>query len=254
MSDSSLHFFLGQLDTAALAAFTPAPPTPASGPDPLYLIRNTDDGALYYWDGAAWDTFTFSASAAGADKQVQYNSGGAFAGVALNATATNKFLRQVSSGTPAFAQVAEADLSVTDVTTNNVTSAAHGLAPKSPADASYFLNGAATPAYAQVTGANLSMSDVTTNDVSSTKHGFAPKSVGDATKFLNSAATPAYAQVKDSDLSLSDITTNDVSITKHGFVPKAPNDATKFLDGTGAFSTVNSTPSALKVVLAERFI
>lgn len=36
----------------------------------------------------------------------------------------------------------------TDVTTNNVTSSAHGFAPKSPADATKFLNGAATPAFA----------------------------------------------------------------------------------------------------------
>lgn len=131
----------------------------------------------------------------------------------------------------------DALLAVSDVTTNNVTSTKHGFAPKSPADATKFLNGAATPAYAQVKDSDLSTSDVTTNNVVSTKHGLAPKSPADATKFLNGAATPAYAQVKDSDLSTSDITTNNVSITKHGFAPKAPNDATKYLDGTGAYST-----------------
>jgi len=147
------------------------------------------------------------------------------------------------------AAVTEGKIGLSDVTTNNVTSTAHGFAPKSPADATQFLNGAATNAYAQVKDSDLSTSDVTTNNVSSTKHGFTPKSPADATQFLNGAATNAYAQVKDSDLSTSDVTTNNVSITKHGFAPKAPNDATKFLDGTGAYSVpavaafqVNGTP------------
>ncbi len=42
----------------------------------------------------------------------------------------------------------DATLPVSDITTNNVTSSKHGFAPKSPADATQFLNGAATPAYA----------------------------------------------------------------------------------------------------------
>jgi hypothetical protein len=148
------------------------------------------------------------------------------------------------------AAVTEGKIGLSDVTTNNVTSTAHGFAPKSPADATQFLNGAATPAFAQVKDSDLSTSDVTSNNVTSTKHGFAPKSPADATQFLNGAATNAYAQVKDSDLSTSDVTTNNVSITKHGFAPKAPNDATKFLDGTGNYSVppngaafqVNGTP------------
>lgn len=115
----------------------------------------------------------------------------------------------------------DADATLTDITTNNVTSTKHGFAPKSPADATKFLNGAATPAFAQVNGSDLSLTDVTTNNVSSTKHGFAPKSPADATQFLNGATTPAFAQVKDSDLSTSDITTNDASTTKHGFILKA---------------------------------
>jgi hypothetical protein len=79
----------------------------------------------------------------------------------------------------------------TDVTTLNVTSTAHGLSPKSPADATQFLNGAATPAYAAVKDSDLSTSDITTNDVSTTKHGFAPKAPNDATKFLD--GTGAYS-------------------------------------------------------------
>lgn len=54
MSDTTLFAFLGELDAAGLAAYTPVPPVPSSGPDPLYLIRNTTDDSLNYWDGAAW--------------------------------------------------------------------------------------------------------------------------------------------------------------------------------------------------------
>ena len=142
------------------------------------------------------------------------------------------------------AKITEAQQNTSDVATANVSSAKHGYAPKSPADTTQFLNGAATPAFAQVKDSDLSTSDITNNNSSSTKHGFAPKSPADATQFLNGAATPAYAQVKDSDLSTSDITANNVSTTKHGFAPKAPNDATKFLDGTGAYSTPTSAAGA----------
>lgn len=136
----------------------------------------------------------------------------------------------------------------TDVTTLNVTSTKHGLTPKSGADATTFLNGAATPAYAAVKDSDLATTDITTNNVTSTKHGFAPKSGADATTFLNGAATPAYAAVKDSDLSTSDITTNNVATTKHGFAPKLPNDATKYLDGTGAYTVPVGSASVVSVL------
>lgn len=55
MSDTSLNRFLGQGDDAVQAAFTPDPPTVASGPDPLTLFLNTESTAvLRYWDGAAF--------------------------------------------------------------------------------------------------------------------------------------------------------------------------------------------------------
>lgn len=77
------------------------------------------------------------------------------------------------------------------MTTANVSSTAHGFAPKSPADATQFLNGAATPAFAAVKDSDLSTSDITTNNVSTTKHGFAPKLPNDATKYLD--GTGAYS-------------------------------------------------------------
>lgn len=41
-----------------MAAFTPDPPTPASGPDNGYLWFQTDTGDTYAWDGADWVLIT----------------------------------------------------------------------------------------------------------------------------------------------------------------------------------------------------
>ncbi len=156
--------------------------------------------------------------------------------VPSNTTSTaNQFFTAYNSTTGAFtkAQPTDANLSTSDVTTNNVVSTKHGFAPKSPADAAQFLNGAATPAYAAVKDSDLSTSDITTNNVVSTKHGFAPKSPADATKFLNGAATPAYAQVKDSDLTFTDITTNNSTTSLHGFLKKLSGTATQYMGGDG---------------------
>lgn len=90
-----------------------------------------------------------------------------------------------SGNVPSWSAVVEADITLADNTTNNVTSTKHGFAPKSPADATKFLNGAATSAWAAVKDSDLSTSDITTNDVSTTKHGFAPKAPNDPTKFLD---------------------------------------------------------------------
>jgi len=71
--------------------------------------------------------------------------------------------------------VTEAKQTLADNTTGNVTSTKHGYAPKSPADATKFLNGAATPAFALVKDSDLSTTDITDNNATSSKHGFLPK-------------------------------------------------------------------------------
>ncbi len=110
------------------------------------------------------------------------NSGGILTRLARG---TANQLLHGGASIPAYSAVVEADLSLTDVTTGNVTSTAHGFAPKSPADATKFLNGATTPAYAQVKDSDLAFTDITTNNVSTSKHGFAPKAPNDATKYLD---------------------------------------------------------------------
>lgn len=81
--------------------------------------------------------------------------------------------------------ITEASISLSDVTADNVTSTAHGFAPKSPADSTKFLDGSATPAWDTVKDSDLSTSDITTNDVSTSKHGFAPKAPGNSALYLD---------------------------------------------------------------------
>lgn len=85
--------------------------------------------------------------------------------------------------------IAEAGLSLTDATTNNVTNLAHGFVPKSVTDATKFLNSAATPTWAQVKDTDLSLIDTTTNNVSTAKHGFVPKLPNNALTFLSGTGT-----------------------------------------------------------------
>lgn len=65
--------------------------------------------------------------------------------LAGNTTTTKKVLSQTGNGTisaaPVWSQVADADLLVTNVTTNNVSISAHGFCPILPNDATKYLNG-----------------------------------------------------------------------------------------------------------------
>jgi hypothetical protein len=54
MADLTLNRFHASGSTADRTAFTPTPPTPASGPDHGYTWFDTDDSTFYAWDGAAW--------------------------------------------------------------------------------------------------------------------------------------------------------------------------------------------------------
>jgi hypothetical protein len=56
MTDSTLNRFLASGTNAERLAFTPSPPTPASGPDPTYVWHETDTSNTYCWnfDSSAW--------------------------------------------------------------------------------------------------------------------------------------------------------------------------------------------------------
>lgn len=65
-----------------------------------------------------------------------------------NVTTARQFLSQTGDGSasdaPEWAAVTDADLSTSDITTNNVTTAKHGFVPKAPNNTSQFLRGDAT--------------------------------------------------------------------------------------------------------------
>lgn len=85
------------------------------------------------------------------------------------------------------ALVTDANLTTTDITTNNVSTSKHGFAPKAPNDATQFLDGLG--AYDTVKDTDLSLSDNTTNNVSTARHGFVPKLPNNTTTFLRGDGT-----------------------------------------------------------------
>src|SRR5690348_10571703 len=61
----------------------------------------------------------------------------------------------------------DADATLTDIVTNDVSTSKHGFAPKAPNDATKFLDG--TAAYDTVKDSDLSTSDIATNNASTSK-------------------------------------------------------------------------------------
>ena len=58
MADSTVNCFVARGTTVQRNAFTPTPPTPASGPTQGYFWYDTTDGQVYSWTGAAWAAAT----------------------------------------------------------------------------------------------------------------------------------------------------------------------------------------------------
>jgi hypothetical protein len=54
MTDSALNYYLASGTNAARLAFTPSPPTPAAGPNNLYIWYETDTGDTYGYHGGTW--------------------------------------------------------------------------------------------------------------------------------------------------------------------------------------------------------
>lgn len=117
------------------------------------------------------------------------SSGSALGGVQLTSPLDSYTIKILKSflTTNTTATVTDATISISDITTNNVSVSKHGFAPKAPNDATKFLDG--TTAYDTVKDSDLSTSDITTNDVSISKHGFTPKAPNDTSKFLRGDGT-----------------------------------------------------------------
>lgn len=112
-----------------LATAIAAPSTPAAGKGSIYVDSTSKNVA------------------------VKDDAGVIKHGVQTKTAVSNSFATAIDdAGAVTVAQPTEANLSLSDITTNDVTSSAHGLVPKSPGDATKFLNGAATPAWAVPAG------------------------------------------------------------------------------------------------------
>lgn len=91
-----------------------------------------------------------------------------------------------------FLKNVDADATLTDITTNDVSTTKHGFVPKAPNDATKFLDG--TGVFDTVKDSDLSTSDITTNDASTSKHGFLKKLDNNAAHFMDGQgnwSTPA---------------------------------------------------------------
>jgi hypothetical protein len=118
------------------------------------LFFATDTGVQYRDSGTTWDAITVDAgqiSGTLSAARLPNPSASTLGGVESLAAVSHQFLTSIStSGVPAQAQPTEADLSLSDITTNDVSITKHGLAPKAPNDATKFLDG--TGAYSTPAG------------------------------------------------------------------------------------------------------
>lgn len=148
MSDGTLNRFLSQGTAAEMAAFTPNPATPASGPDFLNLWRNTDDGFIYYWDGAAWQIAvagggTVTNTGTLTDKALVVGNGGVDVS-AIAVGANDEVLLGATAADPVWGKVTESHMNLSDVTTLDASTTKHGFLKKLPNDATKFLDGTGT--------------------------------------------------------------------------------------------------------------
>ena len=136
-----------------------------------------------------------------------------------SSSGTLNFLR----GDGSFAQVTDADLSVSNITTNNVSTSAHGFAPKAPNDATKYLDG--TGAYSVPVGSGSV--DVNGSSVSSPNfNGTIPATVTGGCNVIwqvNSGSVSAYIPAPTTGTP--------------GVVPALNSNANTFLNGTGSYSS-----------------
>lgn len=125
MSDTSLNKIIQYGTNAEMLAFTPSP---AGSSQILYLFYDTDNEELNYWDGANWIVI---AQTTPPDTGITQLTGNVTAGPGSGS--------QVAT-IPA-ATVTEAMQVLADNTTQDVSIAKHGYAPKAPNDATKFLDG-----------------------------------------------------------------------------------------------------------------
>lgn len=193
----------------------------------------------------------------GATNTVQFNAGSStFDGVALNATATNKFLRQVSSGVATFVQVAVGDISgfgsgiATWLATPSSANLASALTDETGTGVAVFSTSPAltTPNIAGAgaglailqyansgTSRTLTIPDPGTNDSlvtlalaqSLTNKTLVTPTIASFTNATHNHSNAAGGgQISETAFSFTNITTANATSAQHGLMPKGSGSAT----------------------------
>lgn len=110
-------------------------------------VLNQNEGALFFTDGSNYFTFNgfgtvTNTSGALTLNQIVLGNGGNDVKVQGSLGTVNQVLHGNAAGPPTWSPVVEADQSLSDVLTDNVSTSMHGYAPKLPGDPAKFLNGA----------------------------------------------------------------------------------------------------------------
>jgi hypothetical protein len=147
----------------------------------------SDTGQTFRDSGSAWEDVT-NTNAANITSgtlpaaRLPNPSASTLGGVESIAAVTHQFLTSIStSGVPAQAQPTEADLSLSDITTNNVSTTKHGLVPKAPNDAAKFLDGTGAYSTPSGTGGTVTHTGALTADLPVLGNGTADIKIGTKT-------------------------------------------------------------------------
>lgn len=98
-------------------------------------------------------------------------------------TAHSFFSNDGTSNNPVWELISESFLSLTDITTNNVSTSAHGFVKKLSGTATDFYNGAGN--FLSVAESVITFTDITTNNSSTSKHGYLLKLDNNAAHYMD---------------------------------------------------------------------
>jgi len=210
------------------------------------FLKQLDSNALHYMDGtgnwttpAGAGTGTVTSSGPPTIHQVSvFTSASDIKGVSGS---TNQLLHAITGSDPAFSNVVEADLGLTDLTTANSSTSAHGFLKKLDNTATHFMDGTgnwSTPANSG--GTVTSSGPPTIHQLPIFTGATDVKGISGTTNQLLHAITgadPVFSTVVEADITLADNTTNNASASKHGFLKKLDGIVAHFMDGSGNWST-----------------
>lgn len=228
-SANTMPYFTG-VDTAALTALTP------------FMRTLLDDPDL----AAAQSTLGITGGGGGAPTDAVYIVGSASATLTQERVLTTTPTVSWDLTTPGQAKavvqdasITEVKLNISDVTTQNVSTTAHGLTPKLSGVSTQYLSGVGTwtvpPVGTTYTdeqaqdAVGAMLTDTATIDLT----------YGDGGPTLQ--ADVKDSSITEAKLTFVDVTTRDASTSTHGLLRKLSGVVTEYLNGNGAWTTPASS-------------